>query len=114
MQHPTAHKTMPYRCSGKGCRRFFSVRTGTVMADSKLGYQKWAIAVYLFNTNIKGTSSLKLHRDLGISAHPSAEDAGPDPGHAREHHASHPQHAPKDPDEWRYLQDDDGVKASDV
>ena len=41
VQHPTAHKTMPYRCSGKGCRRFFSVRTGTVMADSKLGYQKW-------------------------------------------------------------------------
>ena len=67
VQHPTAHKTMPYRCRGKGCRRFFSVRTGTVMADSKLGYQKWAIAVYLFNTNIKGTSSLKLHRDLGIS-----------------------------------------------
>ena len=67
VQHPTAHKTMPYRCRGKGCRRFFSVRVGTVMQDSKLGYQEWAIAVYLFNTNIKGTSSMKLHRDLGIS-----------------------------------------------
>ncbi len=65
VQHPTTHPTMPYRC--RGCRRFFSVRTGTVMADSKLGYQKWAIAIYLFNVNIKGTSSLKLHRDLGIS-----------------------------------------------
>ena len=67
VQHPTAHRTMPCRCRGEGCRRFFSVRTATVMADSKLGYQKWAIATYLFNTNIKGTSSLKLHRDLGIS-----------------------------------------------
>ena len=65
VQHPTRHPTMPYRC--RGCRKFFSVRTGTVMADSKLGFQKWAIAVYLFNTNIKGTSSMKLHRDLGIS-----------------------------------------------
>ena len=65
VQHPTTHPTMPYRC--RGCRRFFSVRTGTVMECSKLGYQKWAIAVYLFNTNIKGTSSMKLHRDLGIS-----------------------------------------------
>ena len=65
IQHPTTHPTMPYRC--RGCRRFFSVRVGTVMQDSKLGYQKWAIAVYLFNTNIKGTSSMKLHRDLGIS-----------------------------------------------
>ena len=65
VQHPTTHPTMPYRC--RGCRRFFSVRVGTVMQDSKLGYQEWAVAVYLFNTNIKGTSSMKLHRDLGIS-----------------------------------------------
>lgn len=65
IQHPTTHPTMPYRC--RGCRRFFSVKVGTVMQDSKLGYQEWAIAVYLANTNIKGTSSMKLHRDLGIS-----------------------------------------------
>ena len=65
VQHPTTHPTMPYRC--RGCRKFFSVRTGTVMECSKLGFQKWAVAVYLFNTNIKGTSSMKLHRDLGIS-----------------------------------------------
>ena len=36
VQHPTSHKTMPYRCRGNGCRRFFSVRVGTVMQDSKL------------------------------------------------------------------------------
>lgn len=47
VQHPTAHKTMPYRCRRKGCRRFFSVRVGTVMQDSKLGYQEWAIATYV-------------------------------------------------------------------
>ena len=67
VQHPTAHKTMPYRCRGGGCRKFFSVKVGTVMQDSKLGYQEWAIAVYLFNTSLKGVSSMKLHRDLGIS-----------------------------------------------
>ena len=67
VQHPTANKTMPYRCRGKDCRRFFSVRVGTVMQDSKLGYQEWAIAVYLFNTSLKSVSSMKLHRDLGIS-----------------------------------------------
>ena len=27
VQHPTTHPTMPYRC--RGCRTFFSVRTGT-------------------------------------------------------------------------------------
>ena len=65
MQEGTTHPTMPYRC--RDCRRFFSVRTGTVMQSSKLGYQTWAIAIYLLNTGIKGTSSLKLHRDLGIT-----------------------------------------------
>lgn len=58
---------MPYRCRGKGCRNFFSVKVGTVMQDSKLGYQEWAIAIYLYNTNLKSASSMKLHRDLGIS-----------------------------------------------
>ena len=67
IQHPTAHKTMPYRCRRNGCRKFFSVKVGTVMQNSKLGYQEWAIAVYLFNTSLKGVSSMKLHRDLGIS-----------------------------------------------
>ena len=45
-------------------RKFFSVRTGTAMQDSKIGYQKWAIAFYLMATGIKGVSSMKLHRDL--------------------------------------------------
>ena len=28
---------------------------------------KWAIAFYLYNTNLKGVSSMKLRRDLGIT-----------------------------------------------
>ena len=60
-----AHPCMPYRC--RGCDKRFSVRTGSVMADSKLGYQVWAVAIYLLTTGLKGVSSMKLHRDLGIS-----------------------------------------------
>ena len=62
IQSGTAHKTMPYRC--RECRRWFSVRTKTVMAESKLGYQVWILAIYLLTTGIKGTSSMKL-RHLG-------------------------------------------------
>ncbi len=29
-------------------------------------YRIWAIGIYLFTTNIKGISSMKLHRELGI------------------------------------------------
>lgn len=35
----TKRATMPYRCREKGCRKRCSVRTGTVMQSSNLGYQ---------------------------------------------------------------------------
>ena len=37
------------------------------MESSKLGFQTWAIATYMPTTNLKGVSSMKLHRDLGIT-----------------------------------------------
>ena len=61
------HPSQPYRCRTKGCRRFFSVKTGTAMAGSNLGYQTWAVATYLLATGLKGQASMKLHRDLGIT-----------------------------------------------
>ena len=50
IQSGTAHKTMPYRC--RACRKWFSVKTGTVMQSSKLGLQVWARASYLLTTGI--------------------------------------------------------------
>ena len=58
-------KPQPFRCPD--CRSYFSVRTGSVMAHSKLPLRTWAIAVYLMSTSLKGVSSMKLHRDLGIT-----------------------------------------------
>ena len=37
------------------------------MHNSPLGCQIWAMAIYLLTTGIKGVSSMKLHRDLGIT-----------------------------------------------
>ena len=61
------HATMPYRCREKECRKRFSLKTGTVMEASNIGYQKWAIAIYLSLTSLKSVSSMKLHRDLGVT-----------------------------------------------
>ena len=36
------------------------------MTHSKIGYQRWVIAIFLMQTSVKGISSMKLHRDLGI------------------------------------------------
>ena len=59
------HATMPYRC--RDCGKRFSVKSNSVMHASNLGYQKWAIAIYLITTRPKGISSMQLHRDLGIT-----------------------------------------------
>ncbi|MCY3783120.1 MAG: IS1595 family transposase [Chloroflexi bacterium] len=58
-------KPMPYRC--RDCRQYFSVRIGTVMERSKITLRQWAWGIYLSTTNLKGVSSLKLHRDLEIT-----------------------------------------------
>ena len=65
VQSGAKHASQPYRC--RNCRKRFSVKTGTAMHDSKLGLQVWAVATYLMTTGLKGTASMKLHRDLGIT-----------------------------------------------
>ena len=61
------HKTMPYLCKESACAKRFSVRTKTVMESSRIGLDKWGMAMFLMSTNLKGVSSMKLHRDLGIT-----------------------------------------------
>ena len=65
VQEKTTHPTMPYRC--RSCRKFFSVKSNTVMHSSKLGCQAWVLAVYFLATGLKGVSSMKLHRDLDVT-----------------------------------------------
>ena len=67
VQHPIKHKTMTHRCRSCPKRPQFSLKTGSVMEGSKLGYRDWAIALYLAMTNLKGISSMKLHRELEIT-----------------------------------------------
>ena len=57
---------MTHRCRDCADRPMFTVRIGSVMEGSKLRYRVWAIGIYLFSTNIKGVSSMRLHRELGI------------------------------------------------
>ncbi|MFL6726824.1 MAG: IS1595 family transposase [Sphingomicrobium sp.] len=59
------HKPMPYRC--RDCRQHFSVRTGTVLAESRLPLQKWLLAIYMMTTARKGIPSTQMARELGIT-----------------------------------------------
>ena len=67
VQSNIKHKTMTHRCRECDGKPMFSIKTGTVMEGSNLKYRVWAVGIYLFTTNIKGISSMKLHRELGIS-----------------------------------------------
>ena len=56
---------MPYWCPA--CKQHFSVRIGTILERSKVSFKQWAVAIYLHLTSLKGVSSMKLHRDIGVT-----------------------------------------------
>lgn len=58
-------RPMPYRC--RDCRQHFSVRTGTVLAESRLPLHKWLMAIYMMTTARKGIPSTQMARELGIT-----------------------------------------------
>ncbi len=61
----SATSGLPYYC--QGCHKTFSVRTGTALQRSKVPFRKWVSAIYLEMTSLKGVSSMKLHRDIGVT-----------------------------------------------
>ncbi len=56
-----------YRCSTRGCRKDFSVTTGTVMESSHIKLTKWMMGFYLMCSSKKGVSAHQLHRSLGVT-----------------------------------------------
>lgn len=58
-------KPMPYRCCE--CRKHFSIRTGTIFAESRLPLHKWLFAIYLMTSARKGISSIQLSKELGVT-----------------------------------------------
>lgn len=59
------HRPMAYRC--RECRKHFSVRTGTVLEESRLPLQKWLLAIYMMTSARKGISSVQMAKELGVT-----------------------------------------------
>lgn len=53
-----------WKCSY--CKKFFSVRKGTLFEESRLPLRKWFIAIFLFVSSRKGIPSHQLARDIGV------------------------------------------------
>ena len=58
-------KPMPYWCTD--CRSYFSIRTGSMLENSRLSLRQWAFAVHLFATDPKGVTDETLCADIGIT-----------------------------------------------
>lgn len=56
-----------YRCAAKGCRKDFTVTTGTVMEASHIPLTVWLMAFYLMAASKKGVSAHQLHRTLEVT-----------------------------------------------
>lgn len=54
-----------FRCAK--CRKDFTIKTGTVFGESKIGIQKWFVAIYLLTTSPKGISSVQLAKQIGVT-----------------------------------------------
>lgn len=60
-----SRKPMKWRCGS--CRKYFSVRTGTYMENSRVPVRKWVFASYLMSTSIHSVSSVELGHKIGVT-----------------------------------------------
>jgi len=54
-----------YRCKNTG--KYFNVKTNTLFDNTKIGLQKWFLAIWLITSHKKGISSLQLSKDLKVT-----------------------------------------------
>ena len=56
-----------FQCNEKGCRKQFSVLTGTFAENTKIPLTTWFLAMYILANHSKGISSLQLSIWLGVT-----------------------------------------------
>lgn len=56
-----------FKCGEKLCYKKFTVISGTIFENTKIGLRVWFAAMYLISTSKKGVSSLQLAEQLGIT-----------------------------------------------
>lgn len=69
MTGAAGHKDARWRC--RGCRKMFTVRTGTIFEESRLPLRVWVFAFWRACASKKGCSALELSRQMEIT-HKSA------------------------------------------
>lgn len=58
-------KPQPYHCGS--CRKYFSVKVGTIMESSRIPLKTWLLVTYMMTTARKGISSCQIAREVGVT-----------------------------------------------
>jgi transposase-like protein len=66
------HETRKRRLTCCSCRAETSVTAGTAFHDSRIGLQKWFLAMYLMSTSKQGVSAKEIQRQLGLGSYQTA------------------------------------------
>ncbi len=51
----------------KACKKQFSIKMGTIFAESPIGLDKWLTAMWLIGNAKNGISSYEIHRSIGVT-----------------------------------------------
>ena len=54
-----------YRCKNTG--KYFNVKTATLFDNTKIGLQKWFVAIWIVTADKNSISSLQLMRDINVT-----------------------------------------------
>ena len=71
MKAEDGQRNLDYRWRCRGCRKMFTVRTGTIFEESRLPLKIWVYAFWKACSSKKGISALQLSREMEIT-HKSA------------------------------------------
>ena len=67
LQSRTGEREKNFRWLCRDCGKLFSIRTGTVLEESRIPVRHWCNAFWRAATSKKGVSALEIHRQTGVS-----------------------------------------------
>ena|ERR1700722_2623777 len=67
MKGRDGQRNRDYRWRCRSCKKLFTVRTGTIFAETRLPLQVWIFAFWKACTSKKGISALQLSREMQIT-----------------------------------------------
>src|ERR1700678_1704065 len=60
-------KLRVWQCKSRHPKAQFSIKVGTIFADSPIPLDKWLVAIWMVANCKNGISSYEIHRDLGVT-----------------------------------------------